>query len=178
MGIRVGTHSLLLYELDEACGKETCWQLWLMHLSSNDVGAPEGKWEVNAQGRRLALSCCNADVGQLGVRKYLNPVVERVCSVLCRYDTVRLSSWSRIRLSFIGFASFFSTVDELWGLHHEIEVKCCNLGLDSSLFYFWKQVSVLTSIRRWPSHWCEVGTRVTLLSRSLVAVQVFSTLKD
>lgn len=56
--------------------------------------------------------------------------------MLCRYDTVRLSSWSRIRLSFIGFASFFSTVDELWGLHHEIEVKYCNLGLHSSFVLF------------------------------------------
>lgn len=37
-GNKGGDSQPVAYELDEACGKETCWQLWLMHLSCNDVG--------------------------------------------------------------------------------------------------------------------------------------------
>lgn len=37
-------------------------------------------------------------------------------------------------LPFIGFVSFYSTVDEVWNLHQEIEVKYYSLGLNSFCF--------------------------------------------
>lgn len=53
-------------------------------------------------------------------------------------------------MPFVGFVSFFSTVDELWSLHCEIEVKYYNLGLDSfCCISLWEEAgSVPTKIRR------------------------------
>lgn len=44
-------------------------------------------------------------------------------------------------MPFFGFVSLFSTVDEVWSLHHEIEVKYYNLGLDNFCFIsLWEEV--------------------------------------
>jgi len=53
-------------------------------------------------------------------------------------------------MPFIDFVCFFSTVDEIWSLHCEIEVKHCNLRLESFCFIsLWEEAdSVPTKVRR------------------------------
>lgn len=51
-------------------------------------------------------------------------------------------------MPFIGFVSFYSTVDEVWSLHREIEVKYYGLGLNTfGLISLWGEAdSALTRL--------------------------------
>lgn len=75
-----------------------------MHPSCQEVGTPQGRKKVYAQGG----------------------------------------------MPFIGFVSFYSTVDEVWSLHQEIEVKYYSLGLNRfCLISLWQEAdSVLSKVRR------------------------------